>query len=99
MAYMPNEELDSVRKVAVKSGHMSVVSCPKGTLSKAGTLKIELNNKITSSSRCDLTVKIADAVNSYPIGFIRMKCQNAQKAFMRQLSWICRQRRCLITAV
>ena len=66
-AYMPNEELDSVRKVAVKSGHMSVVSCPKGTLSKAGTLKIELNNKITSSVRCDLTVKIADAVNSYPI--------------------------------
>ena len=25
-AYMPNEELDSVRKVAVKSGHMSAVS-------------------------------------------------------------------------
>ena len=66
-AYMPNEELDSVRKVAVKSGHMSAVSCPKGTLSKAGTLKIELNNKITTPVRCDLTVKIADAVNSYPI--------------------------------
>lgn len=66
-AYMPNEELDSVRKVAVKSGHMSAVSCPKGTLSKAGTLKIELNNKITAPVRCDLTVKIADAVNSYPI--------------------------------
>ena len=66
-AYMPNEELDSERKVAVKSGHMSAVSCPKGTLSKAGTLKIELNNKITAPVRCDLTVKIADAVNSYPI--------------------------------
>ena len=52
-AYMPNEELYSVRKVAVKSGHMSAVSCPKGTLSKAGTLKIELNNKITAPVRCD----------------------------------------------
>ena len=66
-AYMPNEELDNVRKVAVKSGHMSAASCPNGTLSKAGTLKIELNNKITAPVRCDLTVKIADAVNSYPI--------------------------------
>lgn len=66
-AYMPNEELDSVRKVAVKSGHMSDVLCPKGTLSKAGTLKIELNNKITAPVRCDLTVRIEDAVNSYPI--------------------------------
>ena len=66
-AYMPNEESNNVRKVAVKSGHMSAASCPNGTLSKAGTLKIELNNKITAPVRCDLTVKIAEAVNSYPI--------------------------------
>ena len=33
-AYMPNEELDSVRKVAVKSGHMSAVSCQREHLAK-----------------------------------------------------------------
>ncbi len=77
-------------KVAVKSGHMSAVSCPKGTLSDAGTLEIQLSdlnnpngrnetgngsnwNGLNSTSaiptplRCELTVQIAEAVNSYPI--------------------------------
>ena len=63
-AYMPDESLGeensdeissdeaklNVRKIAVKSGRMSAVLCPKGTLSKAGTLKIELNHKNYSTS-------------------------------------------------
>ena len=77
-------------KIAVKNGHMSAVSCPKGTLSEAGTLEIQLcdlnnpnglnengnganwNERNSTSTiptpiRCELTVQIAEAVNSYPI--------------------------------
>ena len=98
-AYMPSESageensdtsLDetnsNVRKIVVKSGRMNAVSCPKGTLSEAGTLKIQLcdlnhpnelnpnglnedrlNSTITTPIRCELTVQLAEAVNSYPI--------------------------------
>ncbi len=87
-------------KIAVKSGRMSAVSCPKGTLSEAGTLEIQLcdlantnelnlnklnpnglnetgngtnwkernsTSTIPTPLRCELTVQIAEAVNSYPI--------------------------------
>ena len=89
-----SNKIDSnVRKIAVKSGKMSAVSCPKGTLSEAGILEIQLgdlNNlknpngqnetgndsnwngrnrtsTIPTPLRCELTVQIAEAVNSYPI--------------------------------
>ena len=62
--------MQSGTKLAVKSGRMSAVSCPKGTLSEAGTLEIQLsdlNSTLTTPLRCELTVQIAEAVNSYPI--------------------------------
>lgn len=73
-AYMRNESVkeensetnSNVRKIAIKSGRMSAVSCPKGTLSEAGTLKIELCD-LNHPIRCELTVQLAEAVNSYPI--------------------------------
>ena len=57
-------------KEAVKSGRMSVVSCPKGTLSEVGTLEIQLcdlNSTITTPLCAELIVQIAEAVNSYPL--------------------------------
>ncbi len=85
-----NEAKSNVRKIAVKSGRMSAVSCQKGTLSEVGTLEIQLcglnhrnrlnetgndaswngRNRTSAISvplRCELTVQIAEAVNSYPI--------------------------------
>ncbi len=37
-----NETNSGIRKIAIKSGRMNAVSCPKGTLSEAGTLEIQL---------------------------------------------------------
>lgn len=61
--------VDSDKKQTVlQTGEMGEVICPKGTLSGAGVLEIELNKlNIPTPIRCDLTVQIGTATNTYPI--------------------------------
>ena len=61
--------VDSNKKqTMLQTGEIGEAFCPKGTLSDAGVLEIELGKlKINRPIRCDLTVQIGTATNTYPI--------------------------------